>query len=82
MGKPSRIYGKSDRMGGSPVNFRTINISAAPRESNGHYIPDLSLKAIIYSSSGIKIGTVDLSGKGPYYGNFTYLITFQENGDI
>jgi len=55
---------------GSPANFRTIEISAAPRESNGRYIPDLSLKAAIHSSSGIQIGTVDLNGIGPYYGNF------------
>ncbi|MCX9080926.1 MAG: carboxypeptidase regulatory-like domain-containing protein [Candidatus Methanoperedens sp.] len=55
---------------GSPANFRTINISAAPLDSNGRYISDLSLEARVYNNSGLEIGRVNLIGTGPYYANF------------
>lgn len=55
----------------SPVNFRTVNISAAPLDSNGRYISGLSLEAVIYNSTGSEIGRANLSGNGIYSGNFT-----------
>ncbi|VVB86088.1 Cytochrome c7 c [uncultured archaeon] len=56
---------------GSPANFRTVNISAVPRNGNGRYIPGLSPEAVIYNSAGTEMGRANLSGAGPYFNNFT-----------
>ncbi len=55
----------------SPQDFRTINISASPLNTNGLYIPGLSLEAVIYNSTGVELGRINLGGNGPYTGNFT-----------
>ncbi|TFH47410.1 MAG: hypothetical protein E4G94_00115, partial [ANME-2 cluster archaeon] len=57
----------------SPGSHRTINITAAPLDSTGHYIKGLApLEAKIYDPSDSLVGTVTLSGTGPYNG--TYLL--------
>ncbi|MCX9012530.1 MAG: hypothetical protein OIN66_15610 [Candidatus Methanoperedens sp.] len=66
----------------SPVNFRTVNISAAILGGNGRYISNLSLEAVIYNSTGIEIGRTNLSGAGPYSGNFVLPDYLDEGGYV
>ncbi len=67
---------------GSPVNFRTVNISAAILNSNGRYVSGLSLEAVIYNSTGSEIGRISLSGDGPYSGDFTLPDYLDEGGYV
>ncbi|VVB86931.1 Cytochrome c7 c [uncultured archaeon] len=67
---------------GSPVNFRTVNISAAILNDIGRYITGLSLEAVIYNSTGGEIGRANLSGTGPYLGNFTLPDYLDEGGYV
>ncbi len=67
---------------GSPINFRTVNISAAILNNNGRYISGLSPEAVIYNSKGIEIGRITLSGNGPYSGNFVLPDYLDEGGYI
>lgn len=68
---------------GSPQNFRIINISAAPLNTNGSYISGLSLEAVIYNSSNGEIGRINLSGNGTYTGNFILPDYYsEENGYV
>ncbi|MDW7725606.1 MAG: cytochrome c3 family protein [Candidatus Methanoperedens sp.] len=66
----------------SPENFRTVNISAAPLNSNGRYITGLSLEAVIYNSTDSEIGRTGLSGNGPYSGNFILPDYLDEGGYV
>ncbi len=66
----------------SPVNFRTVNISTAILNTNGRYISNLSLEAVIYNSTGSEIGRTNLSGTGPYSGNFTLPDYSDEGGYV
>ena len=67
---------------GSPINFRTVNISAAILNNNGRYISGLSPEAVIYNSKGIEIGRITLNGNGPYSGNFILPDYSEEGGYI
>jgi len=66
----------------SPVNFRTVNISAAILNGNGRYVTGLSLEAVIYNSTGGEIGRTNLNGAGPYGGNFTLPDYLDEGGYV
>ncbi|SNQ61578.1 cytochrome c3 family protein [Candidatus Methanoperedens nitratireducens] len=66
----------------SPENFRTVNISAAILNNNGRYITGLSLEAVIYNVTGAEIGRTNLSGTGPYSGNFILPDYLDEGGYI
>lgn len=55
----------------SPTNLRTINITVAPLDTNGRYIPGLSLTAVIYNFLGDQIDSVSLTGTGPYSATYT-----------
>ncbi len=67
---------------GSPVNFRTVNISAAILTDIGRYVTNLSLEAVIYNSTGGEIGRTNLSGAGPYSGSFILPDYLDEGGYV
>jgi hypothetical protein len=68
---------------GSPVNFRTVNISAAILNNvSGRYVQGLSLEAVIYNSTGGEIGRTNLSGAGPYSGSFILPDYLDEGGYV
>jgi hypothetical protein len=67
---------------GSPVNFRTVNISAAILTDIGRYVTNLSLEAVIYNSTGGEIGKTNLSGAGPYSGSFILPDYLDEGGYV
>ncbi len=68
---------------GSPVNFRTINISAAILDNaSGRYVQGLSLEAVIYNSTGGEIGGTNMSGAGPYSGSFILPDYLDEGGYV
>ena len=56
----------------SPEDYRIVNITAGPLDTNGHYLGGLSnIEAEIYDTTNQSMGIVNLIGNGPYSGNFT-----------
>lgn len=54
----------------SPLNFRTIEITATPLAPNGYYLKNIGpLDARIFNISGDIVGSVTLTGDGPYSGS-------------
>ncbi|MCX9012544.1 MAG: hypothetical protein OIN66_15680 [Candidatus Methanoperedens sp.] len=68
---------------GSPANFRTVNISTAILNNvSGRYVQGLSLEVVIYNSTGGEIGRTNLSGAGPYSGDFVLPDYLDEGGYV
>jgi len=69
---PAEVMVSESGWMGSPANFRTIKITAAPLDNNGRYITGLTgLVAIIYDSDGVEFDRVQLNGDGPYSNTYT-----------
>ncbi len=79
---PSEYMVSPPRWTGSPVNFRTVNISTAILTDIGRYVTNLSLEAVIYNSTGGEIGRTNLSGAGPYSGSFILPDYLDEGGYV
>lgn len=54
----------------TPGVIRTVNITAAPLDNNGTYVPGLSLEAIVYDITNTEIARIVLNGNGPYYADY------------
>ncbi|SNQ61559.1 fibronectin type III domain-containing protein [Candidatus Methanoperedens nitratireducens] len=80
---PSEYMVSPPEWTGSPVNFRTVNISAAILNNvSGRYVHGLSLEAVIYNNTGAEIGRTNLSGSGPYSGSFILPDYLDEGGYV